>query len=68
MCQGIQFQKNVVTDESGNIVTEDKPNLSLKIDKVVGALNNRVPAFNIEGGLKDSGIDSWCFPIKSNSF
>lgn len=65
---GHPVSKNVVTDGSGNIVTEDKPNLSLKIDKVVGALNNRVPAFNTEGGLKDSGLILGAFPSNQTVF
>lgn len=47
---------NLVTDASGNIVTEAKFNPSTKINTVPTAVQNRVATFTTDGNIKDSGI------------
>ena len=48
--------QNVVTDASGNIVTESKPDLTVKMDKVPTAVQHRVATFNPVGQVQDSNI------------
>lgn len=53
---GHDVGKNVVTDASGNITTEDKFDPSTKINTVPTAVQDRVANFTSNGMLKDSGV------------
>lgn len=54
--------KNVVTDASGNITTEDKFDHSTKIDRVDNATQNAVAVFDDKGYVKDSQLLLGNFP------